>query len=186
MPVTLLSLQEAAQRYRLSSRRLQSLIRDGRIRTIHLDGKELVPDEDIAAVLGQGADRSRWMLLTEAMQRYPENARVLRSLVIRRIITSKRVGRQIVVDRQEIESVVQRLDPRQWLSLRGRRICLSDASRKYGLLPASLSRWARRGHIRVLGREGRKVYLDEADVAYTSALAGIALRRASSLFPKSR
>jgi hypothetical protein len=63
MPVTLLSIQEATQRYRLPPTTLQSLIRDGRIRTVRLADQDLVPDEDVATVAEQpqGDNGDRWI-----------------------------------------------------------------------------------------------------------------------------
>ena len=54
-------------------------------------------------------------------------------------------------------------------NLRGRKISVSDASRKYGIPHTNFSRWSRLGFIAVLER-GWKVLLDEADVAYCAAV----------------
>ena len=70
MPVTLLSVGEAAQRYQVRPARLQTLIRDGRIRTVHLEGQDLIPDEDVAMLAGQshnGNGNGRWTPLAEAI-----------------------------------------------------------------------------------------------------------------------
>jgi len=53
--------------------------------------------------------------------------------------------------------------------LRGQKISMSDASRKYGIPTHNLSRWAKTGLINILER-GWKVLVDEADVAYCAAV----------------
>ncbi len=45
-------------------------------------------------------------------------------------------------------------------------ISVSAASRKYDVPHPTISRWSKRGYIKRLGRDGRKVLLDEQDVAY--------------------
>jgi len=53
--------------------------------------------------------------------------------------------------------------------LRGRKISVSESSRKYNIPHTNFSRWAKLGYITVLER-GWKVLLDEADVAYCAAV----------------
>ncbi len=54
--------------------------------------------------------------------------------------------------------------------LSGQEIWISEAARKYGMTGATLYRWSRKGRIRRVGREGNRVLLDEADVAYCAAI----------------
>ena len=49
-------------------------------------------------------------------------------------------------------------------------ISVSAASRKYNVPHPTISRWSKRGYIKRLGRDGRKVLLDEQDVAYCVAV----------------
>ena len=53
--------------------------------------------------------------------------------------------------------------------LRGQKISMSEASRKYQIAHANFSRWTKAGYIKVLER-GWKVSMDEADVAYCVAI----------------
>ena len=53
--------------------------------------------------------------------------------------------------------------------LRGRKISVRDAAKKYNIAPMTFSRWAKAGYITVLDR-GWKVKMDEADVAYGHAV----------------
>jgi hypothetical protein len=50
--------------------------------------------------------------------------------------------------------------------LSGVPIHVSEAARKYDISSGTLSRWADAGHIRVIGHEGNKTLLNEADVAF--------------------
>jgi hypothetical protein len=59
--------------------------------------------------------------------------------------------------------------------LRGKKISISDASRKYSdtrvtVTHSNFSRWAKANHIAVLEAGSWKVMLDEADVAYCAAV----------------
>lgn len=50
-------------------------------------------------------------------------------------------------------------------SLQGIRIHVSEAARKYNIPNPTISRWAKKGYIKIIDRVGNKTYLDEADVA---------------------
>jgi hypothetical protein len=189
MPVTLLSVGEAAQRYQLRPARLQTLIRDGRIRTVRLEGQDLIPDEDVAMVTGQVREENgndRWIPLAEAVALHPEvDEGVLRKLIKDGVVPSKATPDSSgpSVDRYELADVVQKLDRSQWQHLEGRGISINAAGRTYDLDPTSLRNWALAGHIRILGRDDYRVYLDEADVRFAAALASIAGKQGRPLFP---
>ncbi len=53
--------------------------------------------------------------------------------------------------------------------LRGQKISLSEANRKYEIPYQTFSRWANAGFINILER-GYRTFLDEADVAYCTAV----------------
>ncbi len=55
-------------------------------------------------------------------------------------------------------------------NLRGRPIWISKASRKYGVLQRTISNWVKAGVIKRLGKDGNKVLIDEADVAYCAEI----------------
>ncbi len=76
----------------------------------------------------------------------------------------------IIAVRQED---AQRLTPKEQLPeyrkhahLKGVGIGINEAAKKYGVPFSTLHGWMERGYIARLGREGRKVLLDEGDVAY--------------------
>jgi hypothetical protein len=54
--------------------------------------------------------------------------------------------------------------------LKGKKISVSEASREYNIPKPTISRWAKRGLIKILERTDREVYLDMADVAYCSEI----------------
>lgn len=59
----------------------------------------------------------------------------------------------------------------QFESLNGQEISVNQASKKYGVPSPTLSRWAKRGIIKVLRRgSNKRKYLNEQDVAYCSAI----------------
>lgn len=189
MPVTLLSIQEATQRYRLPPSVLQSLIRDGRIRTVRLADQELVPDEDLALVAGQpqGDNGDRWVALAQAIALHPDlDADLLRKLVKDGVIASKTPpdSTDVLVDRYEFEEVARKLDRGQWRHLEGTGISINAAARKYGLRSPSLWKWARDGYIRILRNDGYRTWLDEADVGFARALSDLAGKPGRALFPR--
>ena len=54
--------------------------------------------------------------------------------------------------------------------LKGHPIWIREAARKYGVYSQTISGWVQRGLIRRLGKDGKKVLVDEADVAYCVAI----------------
>jgi hypothetical protein len=129
-----------------------------------------------------------WLTLEESEQRFKIEAIILEKLAKDEVIGSKRSpDGELLVLESEASSVSRHLDRRQWDHLRGRKITASDAERHYGLSKNYYARWGREGHIRKLGEDGWRVWLDEADVAYATALAEVSggLRQGRALFPSS-
>lgn len=67
--------------------------------------------------------------------------------------------------------------------LEGKTIRVYDAAQKYGLPHQTLSNWAKRGMIRICGRQNHTLELDEADVhlavkTYTMLLSRVSPQRA--------
>jgi len=58
----------------------------------------------------------------------------------------------------------------QYEHLRGKRIRLMEASRKYRVFDPNLIRWVERGYIQDLDRGFQRLELDEADVAYVTGI----------------
>ncbi len=69
--------------------------------------------------------------------------------------------------------------------LKGHPIWIREAERKYGVHSRTISGWVKRGLIRRLGKEGKKVLVDEADVAYCVTIyRRRGARRGQRLFDK--
>ncbi|MBN1484267.1 MAG: hypothetical protein JXA37_06050 [Chloroflexia bacterium] len=129
-----------------------------------------------------------WLFFQHAAEKFGLRAMVLEKLAKDQVIGSKlSTEGQLLVIEDEAKEVAKRLDRRQWEHLRGRQITASDAERYYGLSKNYYARWAREGHIAKLGEDGWRVWLDEADVAYATALAEVSggLRQGRALFPSS-
>jgi hypothetical protein len=130
----------------------------------------------------------KWLTIAEAAAKFEVEADVLEKLAKDGVIGSKVSPEgQILVLEDEVKDVSKRLDRRQWEHLRGRPITASDAERHYGLSKNYYARWAREGYVNKLGDDGWRVWLDEADVAYATALAEVSggLKQGRALFPAS-
>ncbi len=188
MPRTFFTPQEYARHRGLNMVELQRLIRDGRIKTVHVGGEELIPAEETTMAAQQPPEQERWIPLSQAIAQHPEvDEPILRKLVKDGVIPSKTPpdSSEALVDREEFAAVAGRLDRRQWENLRGQKIAINAAAKKYGLHSPTLLNWIRGGHIRVLDRDTYRVYLDEADVQFARALFDIAGKPGRALFPNS-
>jgi hypothetical protein len=190
VPRTFFTPQEYARRRGMNiaelPRRIGALIRDGRIETIQVGDEELIPGEEEAMPAAQSPEENRWIPLSEAIAQHPEvDEAVLRKLVKDGVVASKQPpeAEEEWVDGQEVVSVARKLDRRQWDDLEGTGISINAAARKYQLHSPTLLKWARAGHIRILGRDNYRVYLDEADVGFARALYDLAGKPGRALFP---
>ncbi len=130
----------------------------------------------------------KWLTLAEAAERFEIAPEVVEKLAKDGVIGSKVSAEgQLLVLEDEVRELSKRLDRRQWEHMRGRPITASDAERHYGLSKNYYARWAREGYVRKLGDDGWRVWLDEADVAYATALAEVSggLKQGRALFPAS-
>jgi hypothetical protein len=55
---------------------------------------------------------------------------------------------------------------KKFKNLQGVEIHVAEAGRKYDIAFQTISRWKQKGFIKVLRKEGQKIYLDESYVAY--------------------
>ncbi len=121
------------------------------------------------------AELETYIPLPEAARKYgisPEAlTRLVRDGIIRlahteegdSVITVSTIAAAADVIRDEIR-------PEQYRHLRGRRIRLMDAARKYAVSDPNLINWTNRGYICVHKRGFQHLELDEADVAYVTAI----------------
>lgn len=116
-----------------------------------------------------------YLTLQEATERYKISAEVLTQLVESGKIKGVRLDGTIAVAEGDVREATKHQSQRESIRasvahLDGQPIGIGEAARKYELTAQSVSRWARAGYIRILGREGQKVLLNEADVAYAKAI----------------
>jgi len=89
----------------------------------------------------------------------------------------------VIADTEIRNIAAERIDRAQFAHLEGVEISSSDAAKKYNFYPASLLRWAALNYIKILNRQGKTVYLNEADVAFARKKADVKeLKSGQSLF----
>ncbi len=124
--------------------------------------------------------KRKLLTINEAATKYEIDPEKLRDLP-----TYEREG-EILVLAEDVAEVKAVLIPKsRFTHLEGCEISISEASRRYNLATSTLSKWAKRGHIRILRRTGKEVYLNESDVAYAHAIYLVkGTTKGKSLFPK--
>jgi len=118
-----------------------------------------------------------YLTLSEAARKYGISSDVLTRLArdgIIRAIHNEEGTAVITVSTVDNDTaariILDEIRPEQYKNLRGKRIRLMEASRKYEVADPNLYRWAGRHYIRVLDQGSRRMELDEADVAYVVAV----------------
>jgi excisionase family DNA binding protein len=187
MALTLLSIEEAAERYRTSLEQLREMVTNGRITPVAVNGHVLLDDEEVRKVTGQNGSGLHFIALNKAATQYPLADDLLERLARDGIIRSKMQEDELLVAAEDIEPVAARLDKMNFEHLEGRPIELARAAEQYGFPFHSLRAWVAQGHIRkIKSNRRRPTLLNEADVAYTRVLAEVrGIRRGKALFPTS-
>lgn len=113
--------------------------------------------------------KTTYIPLSQAISKY----RVSRKSLLKRIKSGKVSSAKLpdgeyLVAENDIDPSLS-IKREDFEHLRGQKISMSDASRKYGIPHPTFSRWAKASFIGVLGR-GYRTFLDEADVAYCAAV----------------
>jgi excisionase family DNA binding protein len=108
--------------------------------------------------------------LPEAARKYGVSEARLKTMIDNGKIRAAMIGEEFVVSEEEVQSASLRkedtLEYKKFEHLKGHAIWLSEAERKYGVRNQTIFGWVQRGFIQKLGKEGNKVLIDEADVAY--------------------
>jgi len=111
--------------------------------------------------------------LEEAAKKYDVSIKALTRLVqdgIIRLAHTKKGDNVITVSTVDnataVRIILDEIRPEQYEHLRGERIRLMEASRKYDVADQSLYRWAERQYIHILDQGVQRLELDEANVAY--------------------
>ncbi len=113
-----------------------------------------------------------YISLPDAAQRLRLNEAQVRAL-----IESGRIKGGTLPDGEMIvteDSLPQRKEDlpeyKLFADLRGKPIWISKAAREYSVTQQTISNWVKAGVIKRLGKEGNKVLIDEADVAYCAEI----------------
>ena len=172
---TYIPLVEAARRMNVDDSQLQLLVESGKIRAAQLpDGNIMVDESEVKKGTG---DLPKYILLEDAVKRYDLDANLLARLVERGDLAAITApDGDILVDERDIRKLAARPkkedlpEYKQYAHLRGQPIWISEAARKYNLVAPTITGWVKAGYIAILGRDGQKVLLDEADVAYCAEI----------------
>ncbi len=106
--------------------------------------------------------------LSEAVKRTGLSQSTLNRAIESDIMRAIKNGKgEVLVAQQDADEFIAK---EQFEHLRGQGLGIAEASRKYGIPQPTLSRWSKAGYIERIGREGQKVLIDEADVAYCAAV----------------
>ena len=118
--------------------------------------------------------------LGEAAAKYRLDRQSLTQAIEDGIIRAVRINGGVAVANEDVAVVNKRNSLwKRVKHLDGNPISMSEACERYPEINfASLSRWVQQGHIRTIsgqrgGGRGRKLLLNEADVAYTASLVQI-------------
>ncbi|MEP0806595.1 MAG: hypothetical protein HRF47_14005 [Chloroflexota bacterium] len=109
--------------------------------------------------------------LPEAARKYGLDEARLRALIAKGTIRAAMMNNQVVISEDDAQAQAKPLrkeDLPEWkqFSHLQKGIGVREASRKYGIHPATLSVWAKKGVIQIISVEPNKTLLNEQDVAY--------------------
>ncbi len=113
----------------------------------------------------------RFISVTEAARRLGLPAKDLYRMVDAGKIKAAEINGETVVSEESLPFRKEDLpEYKKYAHLKGVGIWVSEAARKYKIPHGNLSRWAKAGVISVLGKDGNKTLIDEADVGYCSEI----------------
>ena len=168
-------LEDACQKYHLEHDHLTRAVERGLVRAIRINGHIAVAEEDVRKLRDANgepaAELPQYIPLAEALRRFRISEEALKEAISSGRIRTATIGEEVAVAEQDVRElakgqevvVVRRED---FEHLRGNRLGIAEAARKYGMSQPTLSRWVRKGYIKKIGQEGQKILVDEADVAY--------------------
>ena len=167
-----LRLESAAQKYGVSTETLLRAAESGLVRAVRINGFIAVAEDDVKRLENRNGHSARefprYISLSEAARRYGISEEVLKRAIESGTIEAIYLDEEVAVAEGDVEKIVIRKS--DFDHLRGSKIGIAEAARKYGLTPPTVSRWVRLGYIRKIGRQGQKVLIDEADVAYCATI----------------
>ena len=175
-PVYLL-LEEAAKKYGISSHLVMEAAVRGVVRAARVNGHLVVAENDVRRLSEEKDVESlpRYIPLAEALRRYKVSEEVLKEAIVSGKIRVAYIDEEVTVAEQDVRElakgqevvVVRRED---FEHLRGNKLGIAEAARKYGISQPTLSRWVQKGYVKRVGQSGQKILIDEADVAYATTI----------------
>jgi predicted site-specific integrase-resolvase len=119
------------------------------------------------------AEFERFIFLDDAAKKYGIHVDTLVGLVEEGQLRAVRVNRKIAIAENEVFDLIKQTvaGRARYATLEGKPIRVSEASEKYQIPHATLSKWAKRGYIRVIEQRRRLLLLNEADIARAKDLA---------------
>ena len=169
---TYIPLDEAARRLGIPSAQLRLLAESGKIEAAQLPDGDVMVDEN---ALKDTGELPRYILLEDAVERYNLDAnRLTRAIDEGTIVAISNPNGDILVDEAQVEALALGKEHlpeyKKHAHLKGQPTWIGKASREYKVSPQTISNWVKKGYIRILGRDGQKVLIDSADVAYCAEI----------------
>ena len=173
-----LVLEDACRKYDIESSHLTRAVEHGIVRAVRVNGHIAVAEEDVRKLRDANgepvAELPRYIPLPEAVRRYGISEEVLKRAIESGTIEAIQLDEEVAVAEGDVEKIAsqQRIEihREEFEKWRGERITITQAAEEYDLPHSTISRWVKAGYINVLGRQGRRVFIDKADVAYCVAV----------------
>jgi predicted site-specific integrase-resolvase len=114
--------------------------------------------------------------LSEAARKYGLDEARLRALIAKGTIRAAMMNNQVVISEDDAQAQAKPLrkeDLPEWKKhahLKGTPIWILKAAEKYRVPFSTLRGWVTKGYIKVVGSEGKKVLLNEQDIAYCTEI----------------
>ena len=112
--------------------------------------------------------------LKDAAKKYGLSMRELRKLAESgKIAAATLPDGDVIVNEIELKSPLKKEDLpeyKRYAHLKGEEIGMNEAARKYNIGPVTIYGWVKKGIISIIRREGQKVLINEADVAYCAEI----------------
>ena len=112
--------------------------------------------------------------LKDAAKKYGLSMRELRKLAESgKIAAATLPDGDVILNEIELKSPLKKEELPEYKKhahLRGIPIWISQAARKYGVPQPTISKWTKKGYIKIIGHDGQKVLIDSADMAYCAEI----------------
>lgn len=122
------------------------------------------------------ANLPRYISLKQAGEILNLDSARLQELIQAGTLKAAEIQGEMIVDESEVEEIAAKPkkedleEYKQFAHLKGKKIWMSEAARKYDVVLQTLSRWVKLRYIAKLDKVGQKIYLNEQDVAYCAVI----------------